>query len=205
LEWDDKITTPPGLYALSVAYHKFWMISQCTVYSLRYLNVLATLSTALIAAQCHALVTTRASGRVNGSPLISFHTGLNIALFPVIFFFSALYYTDVVSMLAVLLAYQNHLLRTGPERPGFLNGIWTVILGVVALFMRQTNVFWVVVYMGGLEAAHAVRMLRPKPVEPPKGPLSLSEHIRFYVWRDSVGDMHDPKLNAAWPEGKGYP
>jgi alpha-1,2-glucosyltransferase len=200
LEWDDKITTPPGLYALSVAYHRFWMIAQCTVYSLRYLNVLATLATALVAAQCHSLVTARASGRVNSNPVTSFHTGLNIALFPVIFFFSALYYTDVVSTLAVLLAYQNHLLRIGPERPGFLNGVWTVILGVVALFMRQTNVFWVVVYMGGLEAAHAVRLLRPPPTEPSKGPLSLSEHIRFYVWRDSVGDMHDPPLNAAWPE-----
>lgn len=83
-----------------------------------------------------------------------------------------------------------------------MNGVWTVILGVAALFMRQTNVFWVVIYMGGLEAAHAVRLLRPPPVEPPKGPLSLVEHIRFYVWRDSVGDMHDPQLNKAWPEGK---
>ncbi|KAK0643882.1 DIE2/ALG10 family-domain-containing protein [Cercophora newfieldiana] len=199
LEWDDKITTPPGLYFLSVAFHKLWMM-QCTVYSLRYLNITATLSIALIATRCHALVTARISGRGNGHSSASFHTGLNIALFPVIFFFSALYYTDVVSTLVVLLAYENHLLRVGPQRPDFLNGIWTVVLGVAALCMRQTNVFWVVVYMGGLEAAHAVRLLSPPPVEPPKGPLSFAEHIRFYVWRDSVGDMHDPQLNAAWPE-----
>jgi len=197
-------------YALSVAYHKLWMMAKCSVYSLRYVNVLANLVTALVAARCHELVGARSSeqsGRraVGEHSSSSFHTGLNIALFPVIFFFSALYYTDVVSTLVVLVAYQNHLLRVGPERPGFFNGIWTVILGVAALFMRQTNVFWVVVYMGGLEAAHAIRLLRPPPVQPPKGPLSFAEHVRFYVWRDSVGDMHDPELNTAWPEGKRRP
>src|SRR4051812_7721932 len=37
--------------------------------------------------------------------VIDAHTALNIALFPPLFFFSALYYTDVISTLVVLLSY----------------------------------------------------------------------------------------------------
>jgi alpha-1,2-glucosyltransferase len=91
----------------------------------------------------------------------SYHTGLNIALFPLIFFFSALYYTDVISTLFVLMAYRNHLYRLSPEGPGLVSDLWTVVLGVLTLSMRQTNVFWVVVYMGGLEAVHVLRGAKP--------------------------------------------
>lgn len=182
-----------------MAYHKLWVMAECSAETLRSANVLATLLTAVVATRCHALIHRQPWSSY------SFHTGVNIALFPVIFFFSALYYTDVVSTLAVLFAYQNHLLRVGSKPPGFLNGLWTVVLGVAALSMRQTNVFWVVVYMGGLEAAHAVRSLKPPPFEPPNHPLSFFEHVRFYAWRDSVGDVHDPPLNEAWPEGKTFP
>lgn len=186
------------------------MLAECTVFSLRYTNLLATLAISLVSALCRDSLDARTAER-DSKPMsptpshFSFHSGLNIALFPVIFFFSALYYTDIFSTLIVLVAYHNHLYRLGPESPRFLNDLWTVLLGVAALFMRQTNVFWVVVYMGGLEAAHAIRSLKPPPVEPPKGPLSLVEHVRFYAWRDSVGDMHDPPLNTAWPEGTALP
>ncbi|KAK4125854.1 glycosyltransferase family 59 protein [Parathielavia appendiculata] len=161
-DWDDKITTPPGLYLLSVAYHKLLMLAKCTTSSLRHNNLLATLVTALLASQCRQLIEHRTAEREGkeGSGNLSFysyHTGVNIALFPVIFFFSALYYTDVVSTVVVLAAYRNHLLRLAPQPPSAANDFWTVILGVSALFMRQTNVFWVVVYMGGLEAVHVLR------------------------------------------------
>ncbi|KAJ4294918.1 glucosyltransferase [Collariella sp. IMI 366227] len=165
-DWDDKITTPPGL--------------------LRYNNLLATLLTALLAAQCRHLIEVRAAER-EGKPaprsvsFYSFHTGLNIALFPVIFFFSALYYTDVFSTLIVLVAYRNHLSRVSPQRSGLVNDIWTVVLGVAALFMRQTNVFWVVVYMGGLEAMHVLRGLKPGALE-------------------CLKEVYDPPLNQSGPE-----
>ncbi|KAL2129631.1 hypothetical protein VTI74DRAFT_7512 [Chaetomium olivicolor] len=186
-DWDDKITTPPGLYLLSVAYHKFWLLSKCTPFSLRYNNLLATLLTALLASQCRHLIEVRAAerdGKVLPKMLSfnSFHTGLNIALFPVIFFFSALYYTDVVSTLVVLIAYRNHLSRIGPQRPGLVNDLWTIVLGVVALFMRQTNVFWVVVYMGGLEAVNVLRRVKPA--------------AGFYL-----EEVHDPPLNQSDLQG----
>ncbi|KAK3352264.1 glycosyltransferase family 59 protein [Lasiosphaeria hispida] len=203
-DWDDKITTPPGLYLLSVAYHKFWMVTECTALTLRSNNLLATLLTALVAARCRTLIATR-SAEQDGWPTsqslsyYSYHTAINIALFPVVFFFSALYYTDIFSTLFVLLAYQNHLLRVGWDSPTFLNDVWTIVLGASGLFMRQTNVFWIVVYMGGLEAVHVVRSLKPAPADLSVRQPTFAGYIRYYAWRSSVGDVHDPSLNLSWP------
>ncbi|KXX78404.1 hypothetical protein MMYC01_205878 [Madurella mycetomatis] len=185
-DWDDKITTPPGLYLFSVAIQKLWGFKECTPFALRSNNVFATLLIAPLAAQCRQLIETRIAER-EGKPspqsvsFYSYHTGLNIVLFPVIFFFSALYYTDVVSTLAVLVVYRNHLLRLAPQRPSFANDILTVALGVLALLMRQTNVFWVVAYMGGLEAVHVLRSTEPAA-------------------QQGTGEVHDPPLNDSGPE-----
>ncbi|KAK0629589.1 DIE2/ALG10 family-domain-containing protein [Bombardia bombarda] len=204
LEWDDKITTPPGLYLLSVAYHKLFRIAECTAHSLRSYNLLATLLTSLFAAICRNQIEARTAERdgnlaAQAFSLYSYHTALNIALFPVLFFFSALYYTDVASTLLVLVAYANHLRRVAPEAPGLLNSIWTVALGIGALFMRQTNVFWVVVYMGGLEVVHVVRSLHPESVKTPRF-LTLAENVLFYARRYAEGYVHDPPLHMAWPD-----
>lgn len=162
-------------------------MAKCTPLSLRSNNLLATLLTALLASQCRHLIEARsaeqAGRQVSRSlSLYAYHTGINIALFPVIFFFSALYYTDVVSTLVVLVAYRNHLLRLGPRPLSGVNDLWTVILGIAALFMRQTNVFWVVVYMGGMEAVHVLRSVKPGAQE--------------YLTR-----LHDPPLDQSRPEG----
>lgn len=131
----------------------------------------------------------------------AFHSACNAALFPLLFFFSALYYTDVVSTAAVLGAYLNHLSRVGCGRCSILSHVSTIGLGILALLMRQTNVFWVVVYMGGLEAAHAVKTLRPERVDQPFF-LTLWEKLKYFTWRYSVGDVHDVPLDRAWPDGK---
>ncbi|KAK3398401.1 DIE2/ALG10 family-domain-containing protein [Sordaria brevicollis] len=214
-EWDDKITTPPGLYLLSVGWHKLMRLAECTPSSLRSNNLVATLLTALLALSCRRRIeaqtaTATATGKEEkeGSAvsLYAYHTAINIALFPVIYFFSGLYYTDVASTLVVLVAYRNHLDRVvSPARkPGFLNGLWTVVLGVAALFMRQTNVFWVVVYMGGLEVAHVVKGLKPKPVSEKDTPsvytATVGEFVGFWLKRYAVGDVHDPPVDMAWPD-----
>ncbi|KAK3338050.1 DIE2/ALG10 family-domain-containing protein [Neurospora tetraspora] len=207
-EWDDKITTPPGLYLLSVGWHKLMRLAECTPSSLRSNNLVATLLTALLALSCRRRIEaqTAIGAEKSAVSFYAYHTAINIALFPVIFFFSGLYYTDVASTLVVLAAYRNHLNRVAShsEKPGFLNGLWTVILGVAALFMRQTNVFWVVVYMGGLEAAHVVRGLKPKPVPERETPsislASVGEFFGFWLKRYAVGDVHDPPVDMAWPD-----
>ncbi|KAH6632527.1 glycosyltransferase family 59 protein [Chaetomium tenue] len=184
-DWDDKITTPPGLYLISVAYHKLRGFSECTPSSLRSTNLFAVLI-AVLAAQCHHLSEVRAAERAGKPPpktasFDSYYTGLNIAFFPVLFFFSALYYTDVASTMVVLVAYRNHLLRLAPQPPTLGNDLWTMFLGVWALLMRQTNVFWVVVYMGGLEAAHVLRTVEPGSQQYPT-------------------KLHDPPLTQSTPE-----
>jgi alpha-1,2-glucosyltransferase len=83
------------------------------------------------------------------------HTAVNICLFPPIFFFSGLYYTDVLSTYIVIKAYE-HFLRGATAQPGSIfTGVFTYLIGVMALLMRQTNIFWVAVFMGGLELARA--------------------------------------------------
>jgi alpha-1,2-glucosyltransferase len=171
-----------------VAYHKLRKLPECTSSSLRSTNLLAAL-TALLAGECRHLTEVRAAEREGkqGPEAVSFnsyYTGLNLALFPVFFFFSALYYTDVASTLVVLFAYRNHLLRVGPDPPGLANDVLTVVLGVAALLMRQTNVFWVVVYMGGLEAANALRSVSVTP--------GAQQYLK----------LHDPPLNQSAPEGE---
>ncbi|KAL2267390.1 hypothetical protein VTJ83DRAFT_4667 [Remersonia thermophila] len=175
--WDDKITTPPGLYLLSVAYHKLRMLPACTAASLRSNNVLATVLTGLLAAQCRHLLEMRSAER-EGSRVprsvsaYASRTGVNVAAMPVIFFFSGLYYTDVFSALVVLVAYRNHLLRLGAGAPSLASDVRTVLLGIAALLMRQTNVFWVVVYMGGSEAV-------------------------YVLGRNGKKDLHDPLLDQS--------
>ncbi|KAH0443782.1 alpha- glucosyltransferase alg10 [Colletotrichum camelliae] len=203
-EWDDKITTPPGLYVLSKYYLAMMLRPECSVLDLRGVNIIAIIGLGILATHCRHLIETRRNDAKCPAPPVvlsfySIHTGWNVALFPVLFFFSGLYYTDVVSTLSVLVAYYHHLRRVREERSSFVSDLGTIILGVVTLTMRQTNVFWVVVYMGGLEAVSAVKSLRPAPAQKPEFG-TLLDCIKHYGWRYSLGDIHDPPLNTAWPD-----
>ncbi|KAI0537088.1 DIE2/ALG10 family-domain-containing protein [Xylaria digitata] len=192
LEWDDKITTPPGLYISTIFYNGL-LGRSCSIYNLRSFNLIAVLCISFLVLICRARMAQ--APQITGRHIV---TGINIGLFPVLFFFSGLYYTDPSSTLVVLFAYANHLTRVGTERPSFLNDVYTLALGILALAFRQTNIFWVVVYIGGLEVVHAIKTLNPKPVETPSF-QNMSEQIRFYVWRYSLGDIHDPSSSLAQP------
>lgn len=186
------------------------MTGGCSETSLRMTNWLATLLLGFSAMQCRRLLEARLSeqrmGQQRSSSLSTYaiHTGMNIGLCPLLFFFSALYYTDVFSTLTVLLAFQNHLERVSPRGKSWLDDLWTVVLGVSALFMRQTNVFWVVVFMGGLEAVHAVKtLLLPSNVQGwvhPKD-AGLVELVKYYTDLCSCGYIHDPALNLVSLDG----
>ena len=176
----------------------------CSVYYLRLFNVELTAYVAAASIMCKARIeqSTGEHGKTGWVSRYAIMTGFNIALFPVIFFFSGLYYTDVISTFSVLVAYYSQLAKmTRAASPRLLGGLGTVSWGVLTLFMRQTNVFWVVVYMGGLEVVHHVKSLEPSEVETPNF-STLAEQVRFYVWRYSLGDIHDPPLNMAAPVGK---
>ncbi|KXJ88317.1 DIE2/ALG10 family-domain-containing protein [Microdochium bolleyi] len=191
-DWDDKITTPPGLYLLSI-----WLIqgTACTAESLRMVNVGIVSCIAIVSAICFSLQRRR---QTIAHSLNTFWAGTNIALFPVIFFFSGLYYTDGASTLVVLLAYWAHLVRAQQAKPSIVSDLATIVVGLASLLMRQTNIFWVVVFMGGLETVNAVKNLRPEKASRPKS-NALVDQAEFHAWRYSVGDIHDPSLDVATP------
>lgn len=83
------------------------------------------------------------------SVAIDAHSALSITLFPPLFFFSALFYTDVMSTLAVLFSY-NVYLNKSTAAGQFSDNVIAVLIGIIALLFRQTNIFWVAVFPAGL-------------------------------------------------------
>lgn len=70
------------------------------------------------------------------------HAAINVCLFPPLFFFYGLYYTDVLSAVSVLLVYKYFLV----ERHSAV----IIAAGLLSLLFRQTNVLWVAIFLGGL-------------------------------------------------------
>ena len=125
------------------------------------------------------------------------HVAFNISLFPPLFFFVALYYTDVLSAAVVLLAYDCFLAK---------RRIAGCICGLTALWMRQTNVFWVGIFFGGEEV---IRVLKGKrgTVEQEDTKMLTNDDSAIRVWariaRESwkAGKTYDPLVTDAWLEG----
>jgi alpha-1,2-glucosyltransferase len=122
------------------------------------------------------------------------HSALNIALFPPLFFFSALYYTDVMSTLAVLLSY--HAFLTRKNTPNVLmHSLRIVVVGVLALLFRQTNVFWVAVFPAGLAAVDVLATKQEKNSQASDSFQSVFKD----AW--SQGKVYDIPVGDAGPRG----
>lgn len=121
------------------------------------------------------------------------HTALNIALFPPLFFFSGLFYTDVLSTCAVLRMYRLFLQRTGSG--------WLYLAGILALTMRQTNIFWVAVFMGGMEAVRAIKSVEKVSIERTSDPQTPKETILSEFYYYVRGEIHDIPLKEAGAQG----
>ena len=115
------------------------------------------------------------------------HAALNICLFPPLFFFYSLYYTDVISVGLVLYAYTEFHRR---------RNIRVIVACIIALTFRQTNIFWTAIYFGGLEV---VRNLQkgPSGVKFPNEP-SFIDIVRG-SWQH--GCLYDPLISEASFEG----
>ena len=81
------------------------------------------------------------------------HSAVNICLFPALFFFYGLYYTDVLSAFTVLVAYRCYLDNE--------HKLWIFLSGVMSLLFRQTNILWVSVFLGGLAFCRSIQKGRP--------------------------------------------
>ena len=115
------------------------------------------------------------------------HTVVNIMLFPPLFFFYGLYYTDILSVRSVLIVYYYHL--------DHRRGSSIAAAGLIALAFRQTNVFWVAIYIGGLE----LQRVLPRRIE-----LNYSPNYKEWLQDDSSDSSFWAIMKRSWISGRVY-
>eukprot|EP01134_Creolimax_fragrantissima_P005144 CFRG5144T1 len=130
--WDDKITTLPGLYIVSLATleplsYFLHADTVCATSSLRFVNSIFAVGIAVVAQSIARLVNRREGGFVA-------LTMLAVVFFPLNYFSGLLYYTDPGSTFFVLLCYLLGLRR---------QHISSAAVGAVAVLFRQSNILWV--------------------------------------------------------------
>ncbi|KAJ3685642.1 hypothetical protein LUZ61_014806 [Rhynchospora tenuis] len=134
--WDPMITTPPGLYGLSLAYIASlfpgkWLFNLpdlCTIPILRSTNVVLAILCGILVRD---IVMHLRPGIKEGKATCY---AILVALYPLHWFFTFLYYTDVASLATVLATYLACLKKQ----------FWfSAMFGAVAVLCRQTNVIWV--------------------------------------------------------------
>ena len=155
-EWNAKITTPPGVYLFSYAFNYvagwFSESQQMGVAELRFSNSML-LSILLVSLYVWTAVTKRA---VHHEAILQ--REFAIVVFPLMFFFSALYYTDLFSVVTVVTTYVCW--AAGSQARGGNKVVYQILYlltGLLSLGARQTNVFWVAVYLGGLQVVKSVK------------------------------------------------
>lgn len=117
------MTTPPGLYLVSNLMFAMTGLG-CSLNNLRSTNVIFVLVKFLVL----AMLVKRLQGRS------STHSAINMAIFPISYFYTFLYYTDSGSETLVLLAYLLTLKKAYAQ---------SAIIGASSIWFRQTNVLWV--------------------------------------------------------------
>ncbi|XP_041350519.1 putative Dol-P-Glc:Glc(2)Man(9)GlcNAc(2)-PP-Dol alpha-1,2-glucosyltransferase [Gigantopelta aegis] len=143
--WDPMITTLPGLYLISVGILEpiakvlqLTTMELCTPLVLRSINLLFMTGNVWLLSRLITVM--HFSKKESSTDAITIAlTGLTLGSFPVLFFFTGLYYTDPGSVFFVLLMY-----FTSEDRHHFLAAIY----GVLAIFFRQTNIVWLVMVTG---------------------------------------------------------
>ncbi|GEQ70649.1 hypothetical protein JCM33374_g4328 [Metschnikowia sp. JCM 33374] len=125
--WDDKITTPPGLYILGTAYshvlHGLGVDNSCGQDALRSLNLVAG---AVVLPLVLSMASTANFWRVNVMSL------------PLLFSYYFLFYTDVWSTVLVVAC----VLCVAKSR-SMSGSVTANVVGFLSLWFRQTNIVWV--------------------------------------------------------------
>ncbi|KQJ83430.1 dol-P-Glc:Glc(2)Man(9)GlcNAc(2)-PP-Dol alpha-1,2-glucosyltransferase isoform X1 [Brachypodium distachyon] len=143
LTWDPMITTPPGLYYISLAYVAAlfpgaWATKVadaleplCTPALLRSTNVIMAVVCGVLV---HDLLLCIKPGISKAKATVY---AILVALYPVHWFFTFLYYTDVASLAAVLAMYLYCLKKR----------FWvSAMFGVISILFRQTNAIWMLFF-----------------------------------------------------------
>ncbi|XP_033106523.1 putative Dol-P-Glc:Glc(2)Man(9)GlcNAc(2)-PP-Dol alpha-1,2-glucosyltransferase isoform X2 [Anneissia japonica] len=148
--WDPMITTLPGLYIMSVILlkpisylTKIDVNDICHIAFLRATNIIFTVGNIWLL-YCLQKRINKYEKNVSTSRYVM--TSVNLMTFPLLYFFTFLYYTDVASTFFVLLMYLRYL----EERH-----IPSAFYGACAMMFRQTNIIWVV-FVAGIVVAREV-------------------------------------------------
>lgn len=124
--WDNKITTPPGLYVLATAFQHVLKVAGipdlCGYTALRSLNLIGGV---LVLPLVLSLVRTNNFWKTN------------VVLLPLLYTYYFLFYTDV--WLTVLVVAAILILHRWPDAKG---AVASNVLGFASLWFRQTNIVW---------------------------------------------------------------
>ncbi|KAK3626580.1 glucosyltransferase [Elasticomyces elasticus] len=207
--WDPKITTPPGLYLLSYAASGLERLQEkmglghqllaldCSLTGLRAINAVGVL---LLFFAVRSSYLHRAPAAALEHRGLFEHSALNVVLFPPLFFFSALYYTDVWSALSVVASYAFLSKAYRDEYGYWLRTLGLVALGLVSLMFRQTNIFWITALPAGivlvkeLDCGH--QAIRDSMHRKAEGFGDTLYNIAKTSWK--MGVIYDPPIRDAW-------
>ncbi|CCU82504.1 Dolichyl-phosphoglucose-dependent alpha-1,2 glucosyltransferase/ALG10/DIE2 [Blumeria hordei DH14] len=185
--WDPKITTPPAL-----AFSKQF----CSIHQLRLFNCHALLLTFYYAYGCRRRIVRKWARNRYLLDVDALHTAFNITLFPPLFFFSGLFYTDVLSTCCVLVSYKLYLERNDERTNLRLNLLCSFIIGIVCLLIRQTNIFWVAIFLGALQLVDTIKLHQIKE-EILKSSIIRNQYISKFLKEYCILKLHDPSLEEA--------
>ncbi|GAV05544.1 hypothetical protein RvY_15662 [Ramazzottius varieornatus] len=136
-QWDPKLTTLPGLYFVALGLWKavslFVHLSDpCSIWLLRMTNYVFAVGNIFLYQKILSII--HHDGAIKMTGLHVLLTSINLATFPLLYFFTFLYYTEHVSAFLVFAMLYGHLRG---------NRKLAALLGAAAVFTRQTNVIWV--------------------------------------------------------------
>lgn len=131
LSWDPKITTPPGLYIMSLLLKRVFLF-KCNVAMLRLSTLLSLLA---LPAALTRLLCYHKRERPPASIIVPIFEAIVLAAFPIAWFFGFLYYTDVPSLLFVVAT----ILAATEDRHWL-----AALLGLISCSFRQTNIVWMI-------------------------------------------------------------
>uniref|UniRef100_A0A2C9JD25 Dol-P-Glc:Glc(2)Man(9)GlcNAc(2)-PP-Dol alpha-1,2-glucosyltransferase n=2 Tax=Biomphalaria glabrata TaxID=6526 RepID=A0A2C9JD25_BIOGL len=140
--WDPMITTLPGLYITSFlslniirSFSGVSLVDLCTTQNLRAMNLLFCIGNFAILFILGKKLNEKSKGKdVNKTTKQLLINTIVLFLFPVLYFFSWLYYTDPGSTFFTLLMYTLCLHNFHK---------CSSLFGIIAILFRQTNVVWV--------------------------------------------------------------
>ncbi|KAG0654607.1 glucosyltransferase [Rhodotorula mucilaginosa] len=140
--WDPALTTPPGLYLIPAALAhlrrqlpllKSFTPDPCSLAALRATNLVLSFSLPFLYSSLLALLLRSRPGASPRRPTYAWE-GLVIAGMPMLGWWAWMFYTDLASVVAVLLSWRFALQR---------RYLPSALLGAISLLFRQTNIVWV--------------------------------------------------------------